>query len=486
METIPLTPASMQRRVFVKGVGYVTLAFLLSTSLGGCESCNEQIKNRPIRRRLRTGSAEVDADVETYRQAVAAMKALPASNPRSWAAQAAIHGTVAGGFNLCQHGTDHFFSWHRAYLLYFERICQELTGNKKWGLPYWNWNKNPDLLPQYVDPTNDLFSTRTRTSATGLSAVTNSALDPIFPDGNFFTFSSQIEGTPHNSVHGYIGGIMGTGGSAGDPLFWNHHCMVDYCWYKWNVDMGNDNPGDAGWTGTSWNHFVDASGNPATVTAGITTLFPLLSYQYECSSIGSGNFQCLQIVTKRDFQILEARLKKGRDIKFDIRRRIPIAERAGLITGRPFHAPLRLEKGVEEAIIGNDMNKEFVFASIDFARLPKNSDFFVRVFINNPNANPETSIEDPHYAGSFAFFGTDTGDTGMHEGHGPHQPKFLVNLSPTIKALRERNELQPGSGFSVQLVPVPYMDSKVNPEDTLALDHLSLIITPVVVAIPSE
>ena len=153
------------------------------------------------------------------------------------------------------------------------------------------------------------------------------------------------------------------------------------------------------------------------------------------------------------------------------------------------HAPLKLEKGVEDAILGNDMNKEFVFASIDFARLPKNSDFFVRVFINNPNANPETPIEDPHYAGSFAFFGTDTGDMGSHEGHdqhGLHQPKFLVNLSPTIKALRERNALQPGGEFSVQLVPVPYMDSKVNPEDTLALENLSLIITPVVVAIKSE
>ena len=490
MESINITPANEDRRVFVKGVGIVSLGFLLNVSLGGCESCSDQIKNRPMRRRLRTGSAEVDADVETYRQAVAAMKALPSSDPRSWAAQAAIHGTSGVGFNFCHHGTDHFFSWHRAYLLYFERICQELTGNKNWGLPYWNWNKNPDLLPPYVDSSNALYSARTRTTATGSGSITNSALDPIFPDGNFFTFGSQIEGTPHNSMHGWIGGIMGSYGSAGDPLFWNHHCMVDYCWYKWNIDMGNDNPSDPGWNGTSWDHFVDHNGNPTTVTAGITTLFPLLSYQYECSVIGSNNFDCLKIVTKRDFERLEARLKKGRDIKFDIRRRIPIAERMSIPVNWPMHAPIKLDKGAEDVVIGNDMSKEFVFASIDFVRLPKNSDFFVRVFLNRPNATPETPTDDPHYAGSFAFFGTDPDGSSVNESHDHngkhHQPKFLVNLSPAIKALRERGELKSGGEFSLQLVPVPYMNSEVNPGDTLSLESLSLIVTPVVVAIKSE
>ena len=486
MENITLTSQNLERRVFVKGIGYVTLGFLLASFLGGCESCNEQIKNRPMRRRLRTGSPEVDADIETYRQAVLAMKALPDSDPRSWVFQAGIHGTLNGGFNLCQHNTDHLFSWHRAYLLYFERICQELTGNKNWGLPYWNWNQNPDIVAPYLDSSSSLFSARTRTSMTGHPSVTNAALDPIFPDGNFFTFGPQIEGTPHNSVHGYIGGIMGSGGSAQDPIFWNHHCMIDYCWYKWNVDMGNDNTNDAGWLGTSWNHFVDHNGNPTTVTAGITTLFPLLSYQYKCSTIGSSNFQCLQIVTKRDFQILETRLKKGRDIKLDIRRRIPIVERASLTIGKPSHNELKIEKGSLDLLLGNDMSKEFVFASIDFAKLPKESDFYVRVFINKPDANRETSTEDPHYAGSFAFFGTDTGDSGGHGEHKAHQPKFLVNVSPAIKALRDRNELKPDAPFSVQLVAVPYLDAKVNPEDTLLLDNVSLIITPVVVAIKSE
>ncbi len=200
---------TVDRRVFLKGLGSLSLGLLLGPFLGGCEGCLETIKNRPIRRRLRTGSAEVDADIATYTQAVSLMKALPASDPRSWAHQAGIHGSVAGGFNLCQHGTDHFFSWHRAYLVYFERICQKLTGNNDFGLPYWNWNQNPDINPAFVNSASALFHPRNNTSVAGFSAFANATLDTIFSDHNFFTFSAQVEGTPHNTAHRVQLKVMG-------------------------------------------------------------------------------------------------------------------------------------------------------------------------------------------------------------------------------------------------------------------------------------
>src|SRR6266704_6754261 len=138
-----LTPSNnLSRRVFVKGLGFVSVGLLMGF-LGGCDELAEAIRNRPIRRWLRTGSPEVDADIATYKQAVTLMKGLPAGDQRNWNNQAAIHG-VPAHFNFCQHGTDHFFDWHRAYLFYFEKICQKLTGNAKFGLPYWNWNQTPD------------------------------------------------------------------------------------------------------------------------------------------------------------------------------------------------------------------------------------------------------------------------------------------------------------------------------------------------------
>jgi tyrosinase len=474
---------NFSRRVFVKGLGFVSIGLLLG-SLGGCEQIADAIKNRPTRRRLRTGSAEVDADIATYKQAVDLMKALPGSDPRSWIAQAGIHGTVAGGFLFCQHGTDHFFDWHRAYLFYFEKICQKLTGNAKFGLPYWNWNQNPDINPAFLVPASSLFLARTRTSMTGSWSVTTPALDPILADTNFFTFGQQIEGTPHNTVHGYIGSTMGTGGSALDPVFWTHHCMVDYCWAKWNIELGNNNTNDATWINTVNSHFVDADGNPVTATAGITTLMPLLSYQYESSAIGSSP-AAAAIKTKAEYQKLERRIKEGANIRFDIKQRIRIAERAAVSIAKPVSRETRLSANDFATIINSDAAKERVFVSIEFAQLPATSDFAVRVFVNLPNANSSTPTDDPHFAGSFAFFGTNQPNApAAAGGEHKHQPKFLVNITNTLQKLKRNQELKDGNPIAVQLVPVPFA-GKFEREDTqLLLEKIDIITTPVIINPP--
>jgi hypothetical protein len=67
----PSLNGGLDRRVFIHGLGFVSLGLFLST-LGGCESCIEQIKHRPSRRRLRSGSPEVDAAIATSRNAVTA------------------------------------------------------------------------------------------------------------------------------------------------------------------------------------------------------------------------------------------------------------------------------------------------------------------------------------------------------------------------------------------------------------------------------
>lgn len=477
-----LTPTNMNRRVFVKGIGLVSAALLLGT-MGGCEQIAEAIRNRPMRRRLRTGSPEVDADIATYRQAVSLMKGLPASDPRNWAKQAAIHGTAAGGFNLCQHGTQHFFSWHRAYLFYFEKICQKLTGNPHFGLPYWNWNQNPALNPAFLDTTSVLYLPRNNTSVAGLSAISTAELGPIFNDTNFFTFWPQIEGTPHNSVHSFVGATMGGGGSAMDPIFWTHHCMVDYCWYKWNIDKGNPNPNDPAWINTTWNYFVDADGNNAgNMTAGITTLMPLLSYQYEHSNIGLSIREIIA-KTKADFTKLQERVKAGADIKFDIKNRIPIVSRTALSIARPFSTQTQALAGNFAAIVNNDATKDHVFVSINYAQLPAESDFYVRVFINLPEASVQTPTEDPHYAGSFAFFGTNIPEQSMNMAMPAHKhvPKFLVNITPTLQKLKQRQELTDKNPLTVQLVAVPFMGKFENPGTQLLLDNVEIIVTPVII-----
>jgi len=464
----------VSRRVFVQGIGFVGVG-LLTSLFGGCEAIIDAINNRPVRRRLRTGSPEVDADINTYRDAVAAMKALPAGDLRNWNAIAAIHGTTLGGFNFCQHGTAHFFDWHRAYLFYFEQICRKLTGNAKFGLPYWNWNQDPIVHSAFLDPASTLFMARNNTNLSTLPAVGTATLDPIFGDTNFFTFWQQIEGTPHNTVHSFVGQTMGGGGSASDPLFWMHHCMVDYCWAKWNIELGNDNTNDMTWIEQVNSHFVDENGNAASATAGITTLMPLLSYRYESSAIGSSPAEAA-LMAKAEYQKVEARLRAGAKIAFDIKQRIVITEKAAVSIARPFSATTKAAPQDFARIINTDTAQEHIFASIAFAQLPPTSDFYLRVFLNLPSASSTRPTTDPHYAGTFAFFGTDI-PSAQHK----LEPSFLVNLTNTIQRLKGAQELRDDTPLSVQLVAVPFSGKFERPDTELVLNQIEIITTPVII-----
>ena len=97
-----------------------------------------------VRPDVATASASI---LTSYRAGIAAMQLLPVTDPRSWAYQAAIHGTfmtpVQPAWNTCQHGSFFFVSWHRMYLYWFEQIVRTMSGNCGWALPYWNYKPLP-------------------------------------------------------------------------------------------------------------------------------------------------------------------------------------------------------------------------------------------------------------------------------------------------------------------------------------------------------
>jgi len=472
-----LKRSSIDRRTVLKGITAASATTLLAC-LGGCETLLEAIRNRPVRRRLRTGSPEADAAISSYTDAVRLMKQLPASDPTSWVAQAAIHGTVSGGFNFCQHNTPHFFSWHRAYLLFFERICRKLSGDTEFGLPYWNWNQNNDIHPAFLDATSPLFNTRNNTSIAGFSAFSDANLDTIFSDANFFTFSDQLEGSPHNIAHGVVGSTMGTGGSPLDPIFWPHHCMVDYCWAKWNIELGNDNTNDPSWNNTSWSHFVNEEGVSVTVDALTTVLMPLLSYRYETSTIGS-TLSASMARTKREHDKLEKRLKAGAEVVLDIRERYRVADAYEFQPNTVSRFVSRLAPKDVRRLIESDREKERVFLSIDYSRMPDVNDFIVRAFINAPNADQRTPTSDPHFAGSIGFFGTAADHAQGHD----HSAKtdFLINVSETLERLASRQMIDASQPITLQLVPIPLNRDGAIATQTLSLDRIELLVSPLTI-----
>src|SRR3712207_5203291 len=104
--------------------------------------------------------------LDTYARGVQLMKDLDAAGPppaKSWMWAANTHGIdlftqPRPAWAQCAHQSLFFLPWHRAYLAWFERTIQELTGDLNWALPYWD----------YSDPASDRiipaeFTVETRT-----------------------------------------------------------------------------------------------------------------------------------------------------------------------------------------------------------------------------------------------------------------------------------------------------------------------------------
>ena len=193
-----------------------------------------------------------DDELHDLREALAAIYALPATDPNSFATLASFHGGPP--ISYCAHGSPGFLTWHRAYLLAFENALR-LAGCHV-TLPYWNWSSAPTVgvppacqQPTYVNRAgatvdNPLYS---GPRATGGKTVRGANIDTTsFGDlvtsvtsalgaSTFESLQNQLNG-PHGSVHVRVGGDMGSVPTASyDPIFYLHHANVDRLWARWQA-----------------------------------------------------------------------------------------------------------------------------------------------------------------------------------------------------------------------------------------------------------
>lgn len=473
---------SISRRSALQSIGNIALLGVAPLTLGGCESLLKQIRNRPVRRSLRTLPAN-DPIIETYRAAVAAMKALPAADRRSWNAQAQIH------FDHCPHGNWFFLPWHRAYLLYFEQICRELTGESSFALPYWNWTCQRQIPSPFLgDASNPLFSSgRSGVPPAALadSIVGPAVMDAILDEPNFNLFASDpanalrppvgygtLEGTPHNSVHGFVGGVMGGFQSPRDPIFWMHHNMIERVWWDWNGVRGNANTNDPAWANFSLGGmFVDRTGAVINnITVGLLNLAPLLSYRFDSDPFTS----CLLGLRPwviADEAALHKLLKDGGKVTLQRVTMLGRADAFEIPVGAVATRALSLRDVPALAAVSRKGPQRLLLRVVP-AEQPATGEFFVRVFIELPEAGPNTSTEIPQYVGSFAFFNDP--DAGEHHGHGGTDANvaFVVDVGAALERLRATGAAVPDN-LSIHLVTVPLSDKPTRAR-TLRIKSLEL------------
>jgi len=419
--------------------------------------------------------ADTDPVLQAFRAGVAAMKALPTSDPRSWQRQAQIHQ------DFCPHGNWLFLPWHRAYLHYFERIIRKLSGDQTFALPYWHWGKNPQIPAAFWgDSTNPLWHVRnaTQTSTAESDFIGKCVLCEILDEPNFLLFGSgsiplsgsqrenggygPLEARPHNYVHGFVGGDMGSFMSPLDPIFWCHHNMVELCWYDWNLLRSNANTNDAAWTQRSFSEFVDEDGNGVQISVEEMLPFPLVEYQYDAPVYDDCN-TCLPsarpitaraLATDADGKRARADLERGRAVHFDPK---PFGQMQ--VQGLRLNQPRSLQMSASaQALTAVSEKKARVVLRLSGVEDRPAGELLVRVFINKPDASAETPTSDPHYVSSFAFFG-----------HGHHTRVFNIDATEAVRRVGAA-----GDDVTVQLISVPFPGGKAAPEQ-LQVDRLELL-----------
>lgn len=412
-----------------------------------------------------------DPDLMTYKDAVTKMMALPSSDHRNWANQAQIH------YDHCPHGNWWFLPWHRAYLLYFEKICRKLTGNDSFALPYWNWTANPTIPDAFWGTGNPLLDTqrlRHQGDTADGSFVGPGQINTILGQTNFFMFASNsavnqrdfsgygmLEGTPHNYIHGWIGGDMGAFHSPLDPIFWTHHNMLDCLWVDWNINRNNANTNDTHWSNFQFTDFFDENGNSVTVDVLATVLYPIFLYQFEPCAPGETG-------TSMNAKQLEQFLRAGAPVNLNFQQRFELRQEMTAEVGKPVVGTVKVEEGALRKVF-EGTGKEHAVLTVGDVNFPDKNDFFVRIFLDKADATAQSSLDDPHYAGSFAFF---FDSSAMHDMSGHGKPGYLVDVTPALRKLSQAGSL-PAGGVNVSLLPVPFPGREAAGQ-RLTLGHLEL------------
>jgi len=370
-------------------------------------------------------------EIASYKKAVTVMKARAPTDPTSWAAQAAIHGTLtplAGMItNQCKHGSRFFLSWHRIFLYYFEKIVRAAAGDPAFALPYWGYTPTgqrnlPVSFRSPASAANPLF-------VAGRHAAINAGT-PLFPSvvdagaalaelGFDAFFSPILEGTPHGAVHVAVGGWMGSVPTAAqDPIFWLHHCNIDRLWDVWIAGGGGRaDPTDAPWLTTAFN-FYDETGATVSLTgADVLNDARQLRYRYAPDACAQGEAKgfdklALRRHTRRVPEPRMIALADSLSRRAELAQPLELAQGPGAVTLGAAPAEVRLPltpdaRRALESFLKDPKGGKRLAVSLEDVRVEGEAAVFYEIYVDLPagGAARDTVYTSPHYLGNLDFFG---------------------------------------------------------------------------------
>lgn len=466
--------------------------------------------NLRVRRDV-SGLSKDDKTLASYRKAIEAMHAVADDDPRHWARQADIH------LDNCPHGNWFFLPWHRAYLIYFEAICAELSGDPTFALPYWDWTtankvpaaffgakepldprRWPDANPSVPGAENPKGNARERVAkaATQMpaAAVGTKTIRRIMGEANFGRFAGRssttqqgqegfgaLEGQPHNVVHRTVGGHMNSMLSPLDPIFWLHHCNVDRLWAEWN--QTHPNTTEAAWRNFKFqNPFYDGKAkriDPEQVSKfetlnGLGYTYDTMPAVVAATPPGDGAGSSSGITDAKSIITSTAPIvgspgwssgggsSGGSSASSGSGTGASGGSTAPMLVGETSTeakaVPFGKATSLDAAMVGppggvatsGGAPARTILTLRDVASPAAGENLLVKVFINTPDAGPNTTEDDPGFVAVFSFFGPQDG--GPHAHH-KHNQVLEFDITDTLAALAAAGRKAEGP-VTVQIVPV--------------------------------
>ncbi len=426
------------------------------------------------------------ARLDALRRGIQVMKQRPASNPTSWAFQSNVHGTTLSGanWNQCQHRHWWFLAWHRAYLYYMERMLQRAANEPRLRIPYWNYTAaNSRALPApFRDPSSSLFVPgRALVSAT--DQVTPSSVNiatamsrTVFIGSNaqlgfgggrenapvqfpFENKAGSLEVLPHNAIHVQVGGIMQNPSTAAtDPIFWIHHSNIDRLWVNWLASGGGRaNPTDAAFLNATFRLYNE---NGVLVTHRVSDFIgstARLGYYYDDSPPPATPVAAATAPAQPAVQAVKAQAETTTNMIFTTIGAVTNAEPTPILA-EPVTFPVALNTQLPQAQAlarGRDSGGKtpcrylLVLDDIEFDKPPTN---IYQIYINQPDATINTSIQLLTYIGVLSFFEPYPMNHNNHAHHDATRSNTF-DITATIRRLQASPNFNPNQ-LTVTVVPI--------------------------------
>jgi len=417
------------------------------------------------------GMVASDPILVSYRKAIKAMKLLPLSNPLSWEYQAAIHGTWTTpeltAWNTCEHSTLYFWSWHRMYLYWFERIIRKMSGDSSWALPYWNWTSaSQRKLPAPFRASGSELYTSHRNAAfndgTGSLPASDVTYSAAFAFTGFTSANSSIQGTPHGDIHIDIGGWMHDVETAGkDPIFYLHHSNIDRLWNLWLAQGGGrtDPLGDTTWKNRP-STFFDENGKQVTMTAcEVLRSAEQLNYSYEGEPTEVRPF-CLRIFRPNFvFQVIELIHWPGPPIELG-------PDRVSF--------PLEIKQLRQRLAKIAESTTETLLLKFDGVEAERQPGVVWEVYVGLP-ANVAPDPEGPYYVGNLSLFGSGI-RSGDGHGHKYKPAQFSYAINKVMRNSLRANQDNPSVTFVPHGILINGKPSRPKVESPVRIGRVSLAV----------